>query len=112
MPCIIDPELCRLLASRSPRARERRSESAETLDAPVLTASGLASQSCSEASHGPEPGFGTNEGASGHHCRIAPRIVVIGGGGRGMLMALHRETALRKTLFMRHSVAYCKWGFG
>lgn len=41
MPCIIDPELCRLLASRSPRARERRSEPAETLDASVLIASGL-----------------------------------------------------------------------
>lgn len=41
MPCIIDPELCRLLASRSPRTGEGRSEPAETLDASILTASGL-----------------------------------------------------------------------
>lgn len=41
MPCIVDSELCQILARRSPLARVGRIDPAETLDTPILTTSGF-----------------------------------------------------------------------
>ncbi|MGY6634194.1 MAG: FAD/NAD(P)-binding protein [Alkalilacustris sp.] len=59
--------------------------------------------------------FGSNEGGSGRHGTIGPRIVVIGGGASGVLMVLHllrRSATARIVLVEKTDLLGCGVAYG